>query len=128
MPDSPSLSANRPANSPVNRTVTRFKFLLLALLLTAGSAAHAIDLDQAKREGLVGETLEGYVGIVVDDAPVAVKAMVEEVNNKRRAEYRRIAEENDIEVEQVEALAAKKAIEKTRPGDWVRVNGDWRQK
>jgi uncharacterized protein YdbL (DUF1318 family) len=31
-------------------------------------------------------------------------------------------------LDQVEALAAKKAIDKTAPGGWVRVNGDWRQK
>jgi len=107
-------------------TLTR---LLPALVLALfASLAHAADLDQAKREGLVGETIEGYLGLVDESAPADVKVLVEEVNAKRRAEYERIAEQNGIDRAQVEALAAKKAIDKTRPGDWVRVNGTWRQK
>lgn len=102
--------------------------LILALLLGTASGAQAIDLDQAKSQGLVGETMEGYLGVVDDAAPEAVQTLVEEINARRRAEYRRIAEENGIDVAQVEALAAKKAIEKTPAGEWVRVNGTWRQK
>jgi hypothetical protein len=101
---------------------------LLVVLLAAGSFVYAVDLDQAKREGLVGETMEGYVDVVDTSAPAEVKVLVEETNAKRRAEYQRIARQNGLEIEQVEALAAKKAIDKTRLGDWVRVNGSWRQK
>jgi hypothetical protein len=104
------------------------RFLLLVALLAAGNAAYALDLDQAKREGLVGETMEGYVDVVDASAPAEVKVLVEETNAKRHAEYQRIARQNGLEIEQVEALAAKKAIDKTRIGDWVRVNGSWRQK
>lgn len=103
------------------------RLVLLSLLLAAGSA-FAIDLDQAKAEGLVGETLEGYLGIVGDSASAEVEALVEEVNARRRAEYERIARQNGIEIEEVEALAAKKAIDKTPPGGWVRLNGRWQQK
>jgi hypothetical protein len=101
--------------------------LLVTLLLAAGGA-WAADLDQAKRDGLVGETLEGYLDVVDAAAPADVKVLVEEVNAKRRAEYERIAAANGIDIEEVEALAAKKAIDKTRPGGWIRVNGTWRQK
>ncbi len=102
--------------------------LILALLLGTASGAQTIDLDQAKSQGLVGETMEGYLGVVDDSASEAVQTLVEEINARRRAEYGRIAEENGIDVAQVEALAAKKAIEKTPAGEWVRVNGTWRQK
>jgi len=102
--------------------------LLAMLLLCAGAAAHALDLDQAKREGLVGETMAGYLAAVADRPSAEVAGLVEEINSRRRAEYRRIAERNGIELAQVEALAAKKAIEKTEPGHWVRVNGQWRRK
>lgn len=104
------------------------KLLLSAVLVAAASAVLAVELDQAKRDGLVGETMEGYLDIVDASAPADVKALVKEVNARRRAEYQRIASENGIELSQVEALAAKKAIDKTRPGGWVRVNGDWRRK
>jgi uncharacterized protein len=103
------------------------RWLLFAVLLMAGGA-FAADLDQAKADGLVGETLEGYIDVVNESVPADVEALVEEINARRRAEYERIAAQNGIDIEQVEALAAKKAIDKTRPGGWVRLNGTWQQK
>lgn len=100
----------------------------LTLLLALSATAHAVDLNQAKTAGLVGETLEGYVDVVSPSAPPEVAALVEDINAKRRAEYQRIAQQNGIERAEVEALAAKKAIDKTGPGGWVRLNGQWRQK
>ena len=109
--------------------MSRVAGLLILLLGAALAGAAEYDLDRAKREGLVGETLEGYVAVVDEaSAPSAVRALVEEVNARRREEYRRIARDNGIELEQVEALAAKKAIDRTRAGDWVRLNGKWQQK
>ncbi|MEQ8858085.1 MAG: YdbL family protein [Pseudomonadales bacterium] len=105
--------------------------VVLALLLAvagAAVAAQALDLDDAKAQGLVGETLEGYLAAVNDRPAPAVAALVGDINAKRRVEYQRIARDNGIDLAQVEALAAKKAIEKTRPGGWVRVDGSWRQK
>ncbi len=106
------------------------RILMLALLLgTAGAwAAPGLDLDGTKAQGLVGETVEGYLAAVNDPPAPAVAALVADINAKRLAEYQRIARENGLELAQVELLAAKKAIEKTRPGGWVRVNGSWRQK
>lgn len=111
------------------RSRGRIPAMLLWGLLLAAGVAGAVDLDQAKAQGFVGETLEGYVDVVDDSAATPeVKALVDEINARRRAEYERIAEQNGIEVRQVEALAAKKAIERTRPGGWVRLDGDWQQK
>lgn len=108
--------------------LSSIRYLVLVLLLGAAGAVHAIDLDEAKRAGLVGETMEGYLAAVAATPAPEVAALVDEVNAKRRAEYQRIARQNDLELDQVEALAAKKAIDKTAPGGWVRLNGDWRQK
>lgn len=112
----------------MTRSSTLSRFLLTALLLSGAALAHAIDLDQAKAQGLVGETIEGYLAAVNAAPSAEVAALVEDVNAKRRAEYQRIARDNGIELEQVEALAAKKAIEKTRPGGWIRIDGEWRRK
>lgn len=109
----------------VARLLRQFSFLLL---LFAAGGVHALELDEAKSAGLVGETMEGYLAAVDSSPSSDVAALVKEVNARRRAEYERIAHENGIELTKVEALAAKKAIEKTRPGGWVRVNGTWRQK
>jgi uncharacterized protein len=104
------------------------KAALFAALIALTGSVHAMDLNQAKSAGLVGETLEGYVALVDPAAPGDVIALVNDVNARRRAEYQRIAQQNQIDVKEVEALAAKKAIEMTRPGGWVRLNGEWRQK
>ncbi len=102
--------------------------LVLSATLLAAAAAAAADLQAAKQQGLIGERADGFLGVVVASAPADVVELVESVNAKRRAEYRRIASSNDLTLEQVQALAGKKAIERTRPGDWVMENGGWRQK
>jgi uncharacterized protein len=100
----------------------------IVMLLCGAVAAHAIDLNEAKRTGLVGETTEGYVDLVNPAAPAEVRSLVDDVNARRRAEYERIARNNGISREEVEVLAAIKAIERTEAGGWVRVDGVWRTK
>jgi uncharacterized protein YdbL (DUF1318 family) len=104
------------------------KAFLIGLLLLGGGVIHAADIDQAKRQGLVGERADGYVGLVDESAPAEVRRLVADINAKRKAEYQRIAQENDLEMAQVQALAGRKAIEKTQPGGWILVNGGWQQK
>ena len=97
-------------------------------LLCAATLAFAADLDQAKADGLVGERADGYLGIVVASAPADVVALVDDINGRRQAEYTRIATDNGIERTEVEALAGRKAIERTATGGWIFTNGGWRQK
>jgi uncharacterized protein YdbL (DUF1318 family) len=100
---------------------------LLGILLLFATAAHAIELDDAKRRGLVGERADGYLGIVVSSPSAEVKALVDEVNGKRRARYEEIARSNNIDLADVEARAGQKAIEKTGSGGWV-FQARWTQK
>jgi uncharacterized protein YdbL (DUF1318 family) len=100
---------------------------LAAFTLLAG-AAFAADLDQAKGDGLVGERADGYLGLVRSDAAPDVVEMVKSVNAKRRAEYQRIASENDLTIEEVQALAGRKAMERTAAGHWIMRDGGWQQK
>ena len=107
------------------------KRITSALLLTASlfaGLAFAADLAQVKRDGLVGERADGYLGLVQENAPRDVAELVRTINAKRLAEYQRIAGENQLSVEQVQALAGKKAIERTDPGGWVLLNGGWQKK
>ncbi|MDU0353182.1 DUF1318 domain-containing protein [Paraglaciecola aquimarina] len=78
----------------------------------------AMNLDEAKNQGLVGENSTGYLGLVVQNN--AAKALISEVNEKRKAQYLKLA--------QVEALAAAKAIKKTKAGHYIEVNGQWVKK
>lgn len=98
--------------------------LLSAALLSF--SAWAISLDDAKNQGLVGEDSSGYLGLVVQNAEA--KAVVDEINAKRRAQYLKLAKKNNLSLAQVEALAAAKTIEKTQVGHFVEVNGEWVKK
>ena len=66
----------------------------------------ALDIHQAKSQGLVGERLDGYLGIVKSSA--GVKSLVDKVNKGRRDYYKDIAKRNGTSQNVVEALAGKK--------------------
>lgn len=104
------------------------RIFAVSLLLLSASFAVAADLHDAKRDGLVGERADGFLGVVPDSTSDDIESLVESVNEKRRAEYRRIAGANELTLEQVQALAGKKAIERTEPGAWIMKNGGWQRK
>ncbi|GAC32892.1 YdbL family protein [Paraglaciecola polaris] len=97
-----------------------------ATSLLFASMSFAIDLDSAKDKGLVGEQTDGYLGAVVNQPDVL--ALINEVNVKRKNKYNQLAAKNNLTLEQVEKLAAKKAYEKTASGHYVLVNGNWVKK
>ena len=104
-------------------------FTLVLLICLLPLAAHAVTLEEAKEQGLVGEDASGYLAAVSAKPDKDVRALVTDINDKRRVEYERIAEENGIDVTDVEQLAGKKAIEKTAPGHFIRLpDEDWRKK
>lgn len=105
--------------------------LLLMLCLSLPALALSLEeakgqLDAAKRQGLVGETPEGYLEVVRPEGQA--REIVEAINRARREEYARIAQKHDIPVAQVETVAGKKAIEKTPPGQYILLDGQWVKK
>lgn len=106
-------------------------FLLIALgaFMAGSTVAAEVSLDSAKSQGLIGEQYDGYLGVVDAAATAQVKHLVDDVNTRRRAEYERIAQSNNISVSDVEALAGQKALRKTAAGDYIKVPGEgWRKK
>ena len=100
-----------------------------ALVVLGALAANAATLDKAKSAGQIGESVDGYVHLVDKAAPADVKALVKDVNNKRRAKYASIAKERGASVEGVAALAGAKLVERTPAGQHVMdSNGKWRKK
>ena len=98
-----------------------------SLALGWAAMAFAVDLATAKRDGLVGERADGYLGVVEASAGADVRALVDDVNGKRKAQYERIAAKNGIALTDVEARAGQKTIAKTAPGGWV-FDGTWKRK
>jgi hypothetical protein len=99
-------------------------------LLVFGAAlpSAALDLDTARAQGLVGEQSDGYVGAVSPSASGDVKALVAEVNGKRRAAYADIAKKNGTAPDAVAALSGQKLIERAPAGQWIGDKGRWTQK
>jgi uncharacterized protein YdbL (DUF1318 family) len=105
--------------------------MLLVMLAGLGfsSSSWAIDLQAAKSQGLVGEQPNGYLGSVKGKPGNDVAALIREINAARKQEYQRIAKQNNTQLDVVEKLAGKKAIEKTPAGQFVRLpSGKWVKK
>jgi len=99
------------------------------LFLFGALAANAATLDGAKVAGQIGEGVDGYVHLVDKNAPADVKALVKDVNNKRREKYAGIAKTRGVSVENVAALAGAKLVERTPAGQYVMdSNAKWRKK
>ena len=106
-----------------------FRNIIAALLLVfAFQAAWAIDLHAAKEQGLVGEANTGYLAAV--GAPSAeVKALIDEVNAKRKAEFERTAKKTGATLEQVRVRFYELAVQRTEPGHYYQdASGNWKRK
>jgi uncharacterized protein YdbL (DUF1318 family) len=98
-----------------------------ALSCLIPASAFALSLEQAKAGGMVGEEPTGYLGVVSVTAEAS--QLAQDINAKRRERYQQIAKENGTPVSAVEALAGKKAIENTPPGQYVKsASGSWIKK
>jgi uncharacterized protein YdbL (DUF1318 family) len=100
-----------------------------ALIVLGANVAGAGDLDDAESAGRVGEGVDGYVHLVDENAPTDVKALVKEVNEKRREKYAIIAKKRGVPVEEVAALAGAKLVKSATAGEYVLDStGKWRKK
>ncbi len=102
-------------------------FATLMLMFLLQGTAYALTLDEAKQQGLVGEQLNGLLGLVKSD-PAASK-LIESVNKKRQSHYQQLADKNGISYSQVANRAGAVAIQKTSPGHFIQNNaGQWVKK
>lgn len=100
--------------------------LMLSLLLSA--QAFALDIGTLKDQGIVGEMSTGYVGIVVSNPSPQIRSFVQDINDKRRTIYAQEARKANITLAEVEAIAAKRNLDKTQRGHYININGAWRKK
>ncbi|HOY24816.1 MAG TPA: DUF1318 domain-containing protein, partial [Cellvibrio sp.] len=69
---------------------------------------------------------DGYLGVVTKSGNA--DEIVKLINDARRAEYQRLAKDNNIALPDIEAIAGQKAMEKTQSGQYVQVNKKWMKK
>lgn len=105
------------------------KLLTAILLVLSMQTAWAIDLQDAKSQGLVGEARTGYLEAVQQPASAEVNALIADVNAKRRAEFERTARKTSTTVPQVSNRFYELAVENTRPGHFYQdASGRWIKK
>jgi uncharacterized protein YdbL (DUF1318 family) len=116
-----------------NKPTVKVRLVLSSLLFAFCLPVLAMNLQQAmaelgsvKQQGLVGEQSNGYLGIVKNESNAS--EIVQQINQARRAEYKKMAATNGISMEEVEALAGNKAMERTLPGNYMQANGKWVKK
>lgn len=98
-----------------------------ALLLLCAQQAAALTLSDARQQGRVGETFSGYIAARQQDRETL--ALVTRINEGRRAEYQRIAQQNRLTTEAVARIAGEKLVARAGEGEYVRgLNGLWLQK
>lgn len=91
-----------------------YAFVVAAFALTVSNPVMALDLQQARAQGIIAEQPDGYVK-VVKDSPEAAK-LAAEVNAARKAEYQRISSENGQAVDVVAKIAAETIAKKLAAG------------
>lgn len=99
---------------------------VLILSLLSGNVM-ALTLNDARTQGRVGETLNGYLVALKNDAET--QTLVKKINEARSASYQQLAETNHIPVDQVAKMAGQKLVDRAKPGEYVQgINGKWLQK
>ncbi|MFY9995116.1 MAG: YdbL family protein [Leclercia sp.] len=99
--------------------------LILTLLISAPAAA--LTLNEARAQGRVGETLSGYIAPRERDRDTL--ALVEQINKARTDSYQKLADSNNIPVDEVAKMAGTKLVARANPGEYVQgINGKWLQK
>jgi uncharacterized protein YdbL (DUF1318 family) len=109
-------------------------FAAAAALALAGAAAGAGGAQAQSRDpayaaarasGQIGEKMDGYLGYIGTPSP-ALRAMVEDLNIKRRAVYSDRAKAANATVEEFAFTAGCLAISRTTPGEKYQTpSGDW---
>jgi len=110
------------------------RLLLIALVCVPG-VVFALTLDDARAQGLVGEDWTGYVAAVSASPSAEVKALIADVNAKRKAVYEQIAKQNStaqdpVSADDIARIGAPKVFERAAPGTYIRTAAGqpWKRK
>ena len=85
-------------------------------------------IQKLKSEGVIGETVKGYVDFV-KDKPADAVPIVKDENADREALYKLLADKENTTPEKVAERNAKRNFEKAKPGEYLQESdGKWRKK
>jgi len=100
---------------------------LILLALGMHVLAATLTLNDAREQGRVGETLSGYIAPIAHDAETL--ALVSRINAARTESYQKLADSNNLPVDEVAKMAGQKLVARAQPGEYVKgINGKWLKK
>lgn len=109
-----------------------FAAILVAMLttvMTGHASAGDPQIDAAQQQGIIGETIDGYLGVVSGNVDPSLSRKVNEINNKRRALYERLSKETGTTLKEVARITGEKQIAKAKRGEYyMDTSGRWKQK
>ncbi len=109
--------------------MTMKKIVTTIGLLLLLQNAWAIDIRDAKAQGLVGEANTGYIAAVKSPASAEVRALLADVNAKRKAQFEATARKTGTRTDQVAYRFYELAVQKTAPGGHYQdSSGRWKKK
>ncbi|MBN1278448.1 MAG: YdbL family protein [Chlorobium sp.] len=114
-------------NGSFVRSTAMKTIALLMLLVAAALPASALELESARAQGLAGEVDNGLLGIPPGAAADA-QGLITTINNQRRAEYAKIAAQNNLSLDVVGSMMFEKIYVRLPVGTWVQVKGEWKKK
>ncbi|MEQ9316355.1 MAG: YdbL family protein [Henriciella sp.] len=104
-------------------------FAAVGFVLAAPAQAGDPQIETAKQQGVVGERIDGYLGIVDGGADAALIRRVQDINNKRRAAYDDLAAQTGTTPEQVARITGEKLVAGAASGEYVMDDsGSWTRK
>ncbi len=108
----------------MNRWMVRITVMagLMALGTSGAQAQRDPAYQQARSQGLIGEKPDGYLGFVASPSS-AIRALVEDINIKRKAAYTREASSSGSTVEQFAFTTGCRLILKASSGEKYQTPG-----
>jgi len=99
------------------------RILATIIMFLAVQNAWAIDIHDAKDQGLVGESRSGYLAAVNSSPSAEVNSLIADVNKKRRTQFEKTAQKTSATVAQVANRFYELAVQKTESGHYYQASG-----
>ncbi|QMM78425.1 YdbL family protein [Escherichia coli] len=105
----------------------RTLLIMVWIIGLMSSSAMALTLNEARSQGRVGETLNGY--LVALETYAETQALVRDINEARNRSYQQLAKQNNVSTDEIAKLAGQKLVARAKPGEYVQgINGKWLRK
>jgi len=111
------------------KIMTKIISLFTLLLAMSATTVWAASLGEAKAQGVVGEQLNGYLGLVKGSASSDVKALINDINRKRSSAYAEKARKAGVDKKIIETRIGERLKQRATSGQYIQdKSGRWIKK